>query len=995
MREPGGSGTKSRVLMAGWTALFTLRIAFAADEAPLSGDLEEVTVSGQRSARANALDHQRTADNSSFVISADTLGNFTGTTISEALRRVPGVAFQRDSLTGDGTNVILRGLEPRMNMVTLNGLTLPVGNGLDRASSLNNLLADSIDTITVHHTLLPSMPSAGSGGLVEIETRSPLQRARRFGSFGVESGHTIDGNFLDDVLGTGLVSGIFGASGNLGLSASVQYRRRDIRSVQYDANVEPALFLPLEADGSLNIQASYEVDPFREFPFEPEADQFYVQTLGVNSRRGETSTLVATISGEWRASERIGLKFDLQRADSTATGFNRNSSANQGTLRTPTPIAALGGEVRQMLYWDGSMTFANSTGVDEIQDVTDTATVRGDWGHGRWQHRYTAGLAEGSNEFSTFSVATGDASFGALGIDPAYVLTTAQDPVQGQIISLFGQRSGRGIQLPLLNQAGWDFLNNPANQFFQNASRGVGLGSNSRYTGKWSTRYSFARPHLQYLEAGAYFESSRFTNRNRIFFLNPTTFPVTAADLGLTFGDAGLAAIGLHEPGFMVVSRDALEAFRGRVAAAQSGGGGGLVESEFLQDPRLLQASTKENDLAAYLQAQVDFGRLEIVGGARLTRVEVTALNLRSHKVIRQDGSFDEEFAQRFTRLVDESGLTTEVLPRIAFNFRYTEDLVFRASYNLAVARPDVAQLSSDTQYTLDLSGLNELPFGTERLAVSQSNPQLDPTVTHSFDLSMERYSGNIGLLRIGAFYKRIDNLLQLNFTAETEPDLRELDLPDDPYFNELLADPERLAALMVRVSKPVNRPEAARIWGIDLHLERQFAFLPGIWSGFGIFSNVTFTESSKRDEYTWFASPVFDPDGNFVGREIRRFVIPSIAFDQQPKFSGTFALTYNQYDIDATLSWSAQSRRKNAFQANGLGNFSEEDSSLDFRIERRVSFRDNNYHVYLEGSDLLRGADDPDLLTSLGDSGQAARIYRTGSYFGGRQFRIGVKASF
>src|SRR3546814_11174066 len=92
----------------------------------------EIVVFGSRSARANALNLQRTAENSSDVVSVDDLGNFTGTTISEALRRVPGVSFQRDGLTGDGTNIMIRGLDPDMNAVKLNGLNLPVGNGVGR-----------------------------------------------------------------------------------------------------------------------------------------------------------------------------------------------------------------------------------------------------------------------------------------------------------------------------------------------------------------------------------------------------------------------------------------------------------------------------------------------------------------------------------------------------------------------------------------------------------------------------------------------------------------------------------------------------------------------------------------------------------------------------------------------------------------------------------------------------------------------------------------------
>src|SRR5262249_1743053 len=80
-------------------------------------NVDEVTVFGPRSARAKALNLQRTAENNSFVVSSDVLGNFPGTTIAEALRRVPGVAFNRDYYSGDGTSIILRGLGPEMNAI--------------------------------------------------------------------------------------------------------------------------------------------------------------------------------------------------------------------------------------------------------------------------------------------------------------------------------------------------------------------------------------------------------------------------------------------------------------------------------------------------------------------------------------------------------------------------------------------------------------------------------------------------------------------------------------------------------------------------------------------------------------------------------------------------------------------------------------------------------------------------------------------------------------
>lgn len=198
-------------------------------------DLGTIQVYGQRSSRALALNQERTAENSRTVISSDLIGNFMGTTISEALRRAPGVAFEQDFATGDGSNIIVRGLAPDLNVVRFNGIELPVGSGEDRSASLNNILADAVESVTISQTLLPNQDSGGTGGLVEIETKSLLDRPVRFAQFSIE-GRQRDDDFLDDYIASGILSGRFGSANNIGLSISAQLRDRDIRTVSGDSD---------------------------------------------------------------------------------------------------------------------------------------------------------------------------------------------------------------------------------------------------------------------------------------------------------------------------------------------------------------------------------------------------------------------------------------------------------------------------------------------------------------------------------------------------------------------------------------------------------------------------------------------------------------------------------------------------------------------------------------------------------------------------------------
>ncbi len=94
-----------------------------------------------------------------------------------------------------------------MNAVKLNGLNLPVGNGVRRSPDLGNLLADSVSKITINKSLLPSQDSAGTGGLIEIETMSPLNRPRRYASAADRGRQGRQTGSADDFLASGTLAG--------------------------------------------------------------------------------------------------------------------------------------------------------------------------------------------------------------------------------------------------------------------------------------------------------------------------------------------------------------------------------------------------------------------------------------------------------------------------------------------------------------------------------------------------------------------------------------------------------------------------------------------------------------------------------------------------------------------------------------------------------------------------------------------------------------------
>ncbi|WP_448664236.1 TonB-dependent receptor [Sphingomonas sp. CJ20] len=945
----------------------------------------EIVVYGSRSARANALNLQRTAENSADVISADDLGNFTGTTFSDALRRAPGVSFQRDTLTGDGTNVVVRGLEPDMNAVKLNGLNLPVGNGTGRSADLSNLLADSVSKITISKSLLPSQDSAGTGGLVEIETLSPLNRPRRYANFLIEGGKSAK-DFNKDFLVSGTVAGTFG---NLGLSASVQYRDVSARTISYNNVLQYGRSLPLDANGRPTILTFEQVNPLTIFPFVEGAVDAYPTRLETNFNHVDQSTLAGTFSAEWRIGDHTNLKLDIQHSEANRTTYSLQDAFGAASKYTDRPGGAALAELNLSLApGNAAISRDQSYAYDrDAKTITDTYSFNGKTTLGKVELTYLLGFAHGTE--------THPASFTTqlrmpnVDATAAMFAPEATDATGGYIITPWGPRHGSDIPLPYLSAAGWSFVNNPANFRIENASGQIDTttGKNDRYTASYSAKYLADWGPVNYIEAGAYLERTEFRSN---LVRSQLGGGVLASALPLEFGPSDLSQIGMTGAGFSVVSERSLRNFVGNIAQ-YAGGPTGFTLTPIVPNPDQDNQRTMEQTIAAYVQTRLDFGKLEVIGGVRYNHTELNARNLIFPSYIgpilpANGGGFGNDlvFQNAFSRLVTEKATAADFLPRVLFNYRESDNLIFRGGYFMSVARPQIGQLSTQTR----ISFINIPIPGPEGpkpiLQINTGNPNLKPATTQNFDLSVEYYH-KIGVMKLSGFYKRIDNLLQANVT-NGPANLTAVTLPNHPYFQGApYFDPAHPENAMITGTTPANSDHVATIWGIETQVERQFDFLPGAWNGLGIFANYTFTKSSRAERYSWAYGA--------TGQSVFEFL--SIPFSQQPKHSGTAALTYNKYGIDATLAYGFQSRAMSMFRPRGLSVYSEGVQTLDFRAEYYLRPSFGKIRVYVEASDLLKGTSTPDVQETFGGTGTTPKFYTRATYLGGRKFKLGVSTTF
>src|SRR6266849_253404 len=221
---------------------------------------EAVTVRGGRErGEVEALNIERTADNVVQVLPEEVITSLPNTNIADAVGRLPSVSLERDE--GEGKYIQIRGTEPRLRNVTIDGIHVPSPEGV-RNVKLDVLPAALVDMVEVNKTLSANQDADAIGGSVNLVTKRAGERP--FVSLQTMGGYTPVGlgGRLNEVDGT--IGRRFGREKRLGLliGGSYDYNQRGTD------DIEPA---PGTNDfgttGNPNIQPVFSGMDVREYTF--------------------------------------------------------------------------------------------------------------------------------------------------------------------------------------------------------------------------------------------------------------------------------------------------------------------------------------------------------------------------------------------------------------------------------------------------------------------------------------------------------------------------------------------------------------------------------------------------------------------------------------------------------------------------------------------------------------------------------------------------------
>jgi TonB-dependent receptor len=844
----------------------------------------DVVVLGYRASLQTALRNKRDADLPIESIAPEDIGKFPDQNVAESLQRLPGVQIDRSQ--GKGTAVLIDGL--RQNLTTLNGNLFLTGKefyvsgeaagggagGNAQYNSLEGIPSEEIGGIDVYKNPKASMTEGGLGGTIDLKTRDPLAQPAGFRFGGNMRGVYAEGTGregTDKITPNGTLVVSYRPSSRIAFTASVSYDVEDTHTKEYQQANRNQWVITNSATGPYTgalTPAGLSTLPSNQYYIDPQFGYFsdifdHRKTLGASAgialKIGDSIT--TRVNYFYSHEDESNLTY------SDKVWFNGQGSS-PGTL-LPGIDPTKGYKINANGVVENAVFNANGAETQTLYQATTSRAHNVQWTtnfDGGGPFRATLGLAY-ARATSNFGAAAADVEHG-LYLTSAGVATSPPAPGCNNGASTcagagnhgytFNYSNGGTSGLPSVsyNAPYGDILTNPNYATFKSNWAFANFTRQRQYAIKADTSYD--APFLH--DLGAVFSAgARFADRqvNQDF----GRYLIDGKGAG-SFGDPSSGSyVYYQDPGYGTqnIPYSTAVSNAGLVHVVNSFGVGNMIVKDpaSMRDPatylqsvwagagvpntteqlfidRLSSFRVHEKTYAAYLMGDIGNreSRFHLNFGVRLVRTDLTIDNGQTATQPTHYGTAAWNGVDSNVVPVTTTRSYTDILPSFNFSLNLSDRQILRVSAARVVSPQDLFSLGlgNSFNFTRQTNARTNVKTGLKDGFAfnggSSGNTQLDPYRATQALAGYENYFAPGALLSVQAFYKQIDNFVEVQNIATN--------VNDD------------FGGTTSNVTQPVNAG-SGKVYGVELGFQYNFtsSILPFL-DGFGVAANYTFSKSTS-----------------------------------------------------------------------------------------------------------------------------------------------------
>ncbi|MDB5725760.1 MAG: TonB-dependent receptor [Novosphingobium sp.] len=902
-------------------------VAAEGDAGASSDEGGEIIVTGSRpiaESEAAALDLQKRSDSIVSIIASDSVGRLPDQNIAQAVGRLPGVAVERDQ--GQARYISLRGAPNYWTTLSFDGLNVVSPEGRDaRFDSVPSAIAAQI---VVSKAVTPDMPGETIAGNVNIVTRSAFDYSgfhltAKAGAAVAEYGSRpqYEGSA---VISTRVPVG----GGELGILISGSYFQRamitdnfenDYERVSADQRPGAPRFWAAESENKLYRLTRRNWSLSGRLDYRPDADN----EISLRS--------IYTIFKDDEA--RDNYRFDMDDKQGSLVG---NTAACSTAINT-TPTTSGYGDV-----CIGNVPLKGTVyGIDIRQRstlrafrqsiFTNSLEGKHKFGDG-WQLTWLGNYTVSKDDRSVVGEASWD-SPGTLTARPTvgYDFT---DPNRSKLtlyntLQLSGGRLGAGTQVTDI-----DSFSKPLSSLTSLDA----VDTTKAYTGRLVLSKDTAL-----LGGDATFKVGfQFDQRTKIADEKLLTLSTAAqfAAIGLSTDfnqfSSNQPFMGQIPLGYTFHYFDT-DKMRQYAAAAKAA---------FAFVPTIANNyNVREQVYAGYVMSTVRYDWGSIIGGVRVEHIKNRGIAQATVGAV--------------TGQVTAENARTMVFPSLHLNYNIDDTKKFRLSFNSGAARADYDQMRPN------------VVVNDSANTISGGNPGVKPERAYGLDAYFEWYLRPQGYLMVGAFYKKVQDVLYSQTRTFGSDSLNSGGIDRSSY----------------NFSGITNGGEG-RIYGIEAAAQLQLEpwtdklGLPDWMGGFGISANVTINNSRVT-------KPAI---GAVPARSVRLPGTSDLVYNVGPYFE--------KYGLSLRLQYQYRSKWLDGIADDDTDNgdtYWAADDELDFSARYAVN---KNVEVFFDATNLLnkpgrRFSDPSGILTAKGTATASIENYTIEWERFGRRYGGGIRVNF